>query len=79
MMRNRENLQDLRQKIDLFFDNALPLADQEELLSRVNNDPRCSQMFNKEKCFRDFIKNNVKRTSVSPDFIQSIKNRIRIV
>ena len=76
-MRNRENIQDLRQKIDLYFDNALPPKDQEELMSRVEKDPRCSSMFKKEKTFREFIKNNVKRTSVSPDIIQSIRDSIR--
>ena len=78
-MRNRENIQDLRQKIDLYFDNALPPKDQEELMMKVHQDPRCSKMFNKEKTFRDFIKNNVKRTSVSPDIIQSIRDSIRKV
>ena len=58
-MRNRESIQDVRQKIDLYFDNALPPKDKEELM------------------FRDFIKNNVKRTSVSPDMIQSIRDSIR--
>ena len=28
--------------------------------------------------FRDFVKNNVKRSSVSADFIQNIKDRISI-
>lgn len=78
-MRNRENIQDLRQKIDLYFDNALPPKDQEELMQKVEKDPRCSSMFKKEKTFRDFIKNNVKRTSVSPDIIQSIRDSIRKV
>ena len=78
-MRNRENIQDLRQKIDLYFDNALPPKDQEELMQKVQKDPRCSSMFKKEKTFRDFIKNNVKRTSVSPDIIQSIRDSIRKV
>lgn len=78
-MRNRENIQDLRQKIDLYFDNALPPKDQEELMMRVQKDPRCSSMFKKEKTFREFIKNNVKRTSVSPDIIQSIRDSIRKV
>ena len=78
-MRNRENFQDLRQKIDLFFDNALPTKDSEELMSQVDKDPRCGKIFKKEKNFREFIKNNVKRTSVSPDLIQSIRDRIRIV
>jgi hypothetical protein len=79
MMTHRENSQDLRQKINLYFDNALPQKDQDELLIRVGTDPDCCQMFNKEKNFRAFIKNNVRRTPASQDIIQSIRDRIRAI
>ncbi len=77
-MRNLENTGTLRGKINLYFDNALTKEEQSTLLERVDTDTRCNKMFNKEKTFRDFIKNNVKRSSVSPDLIQSIKDRIRV-
>lgn len=76
-MRNQENANSLRSQISLYFDNALSKDECDSLLNRVNDDPRCSKMFTKEKNFRDFIKNNVKRPSVSPDLIQSIKENIR--
>ena len=78
-MRNQENARNLRSKINLYFDNALSQEEQNSLLNQVDSDPRCNKMFNKEKTFRDYIKNNVKRSSVSPDLIQSIKDSIRIV
>ncbi len=78
-MDHRENFQQIKQRIGLYFDNELNPQDQDDLLSLVQNDARCSKMFNKEKNFRDFIKNNVKRPSVSPDMIQSIRDRIKIV
>ena len=78
-MRNQDNARNLRSKINLYFDNALSQEEQKSLLNQVDSDPRCSKMFNKEKTFRDYIKNNVKRSSVSPDLIQSIKDSIRIV
>jgi len=37
----------------------------------------CNQMFQSERSLRDYIKNNVAKSSVSPDLIQSIKNNIR--
>lgn len=78
-MRNQENTGELRSKINLYFDNALSQDESSLLLQRVDTDSKCSKMFNKEKTFRDYIKNNVKRSSVSPDLIQSIKDSIRVV
>jgi len=69
---------DIRQRINLYFDNALSVEDQQDLLHKVECDNKCSKLFTKEKNFRDYIKNNVKRSSVSPDLIQSIKERIRV-
>lgn len=74
-----ESVQNLRHTIHMYFDNELCNDDCQSLLSKVETDARCSKMFNKEKNFREFIKTNVKRPSVSPDFIQNIKDRIRIV
>ena len=78
-MGNLHNVHDIQNQVNLYFDNALGENEKQELLSRVDNDPRCSKIFNKEKNFREFIKNNVSRPTVSSDFIQSIKDRIRIV
>lgn len=79
-MKNRRNhLNDFRQRVNLYFDNALSEEDQKELMSEVQHDPKCQREFTKEKSFRDFIRNNVKRSSVSPDLIQSIRDKIRIV
>lgn len=78
VMKPQANSFNLRQQIDLYFDNALTPEDQKDLLHKVECDQTCSQLFQKEKTFRDYIKNNVKRSSVSADLIQSIKDRIRV-
>lgn len=75
----QETIRDLRQRINMYFDNELNTDDCQSLLKKVENDPGCNQLFNKEKTFREYIKTNVKRPAVSPDLIQSIKDRIRIV
>jgi len=69
---------DLRQQINLFFDNALSPEDSKDLLHKVECDQKCCKLFTKEKNFRDYIKSNVKRSSVSPDLIKSIKDRIKV-
>ena len=78
-MQSRTNdLQNFRKQVDLYLDRALNSEDEKELLDRVNHDPNCGKVFSKEKNFRNFIKNNVKRSEVTPDFIQAIKNKIKI-
>lgn len=66
----------LKKQINLFLDNELPTEDHQALMHRVESDPRTNKIFNREKDFRDFVKNNVKRPSVSPVFIQNLKERI---
>ena len=68
-----------RDQVDLYFDNALQQDDQQRLLQQVSSDPDANQMFQEAKNFRDFIKNNVKRQKVSPELINSIKERIKLV
>ncbi len=78
-MGNLHNVHDIQNQVNLYFDNALGESERKELLTKVDSDPKCCKIFNKEKNFREFIKNNVARPSVSSDLIQSIKDRIRII
>ena len=78
-MKNRDHLQEFRTRVSLYFDNELNADDERKLLNEVDHDSKCNKIFKKEKVFRDFIKNNVRRSSVSPDLVQSIKDQIRVV
>ncbi|MBK8347779.1 MAG: hypothetical protein IPL08_09145 [Saprospiraceae bacterium] len=75
-MKSFDSVKSLRQQINLFLDNELPQEDTQHLIQVMENDPRSSRIFNKEKDFRDFVKSNVRRPSVTPDFIQNLKDRI---
>ncbi len=77
-MSSFETNKSLRQQIHLFLDNELPKEDQQNLIDKMGSDPRFINIMKKEQDFRDFVKNNVKRSSVSADFIQNIKDRISI-
>ena len=70
------NYQDLRKQISLYFDNELAGDDKKFLLDKVDNDPKCSNLFRKERNFREYIKNNIKRPSVSSELIKTIKNKL---
>jgi len=72
------NMDEIQKRVTLYFDNALEEREKNELLQQVNQDPKCSKIFNKEKNFRAFIKDKVKRPDVSSDLIQNIMNKIRI-
>lgn len=78
-MPNFENMNEIRASINLYFDNALTTDAQQNLLNKVDSDSTCSKIFNQEKNIREFIKNNVTRPAVSPDFIQNIMNNIKVV
>jgi len=71
-------VQEIQNRVSLFFDNALGETEKKELLLQVASDPKCSKIFKKEQTCRNFIKNNVTRPPVTVDFINSIKNSINI-
>ncbi len=72
------NVQEIQNRVSLFFDNALGENERKELLDQVNCDPHCSKIFQKEQNYRNFIKDNIARPSVSTDLIKSIKDSINI-
>ena len=78
-MPNFENMNEIRASINIYFDNELNKDAQQNLLNKVDSDSTCHKIFNQEKNIREFIKNNVTRPDVSPDFIQNIMNNIKIV
>ena len=78
-MRNFETNKDLRKQINLYFDNALANEEATSLIEHIKSNPRAEDMFNKEKTFRDYIKTNFKRSNVSSNLIEAIKNKINIL
>lgn len=78
-MRNFETNKDLRKQINLYFDKALANEEETFLIEHIKSNPRAEDMFNKEKTFRDYIKTNFKRSNVSSNLIEAIKNKINIL
>ena len=74
-MKKNNLLNYFSQQVNLYLDNRLNDDSSENLLNAVNEDKECQNVFNKEKHFRDFVRNNVKRPSASSDLINSIKNK----
>lgn len=78
-MKDRNELQDIRNQVNMFFDHELDKSSENELLDRVNTDPAFHRVFSKEKAMRDNIKKHVRRPGASPDLIQAIKDNIRVI
>ena len=78
-MKNRNELQDIRTQVGMYFDHALDKNSEEEVLQRVNADPAFHRVFTKEQIMRENIKKHVHRPGASPDLIKAIKDNIRIV
>ena len=77
-MGKKEDLQNIRREVDMYFDQALSNQDEDQLLQRVNTDPAYHRVFTQEKAIREHIKQKIHRPGVSPDLIQAIKNNIRM-
>lgn len=77
-MRSQNNLNDFRNKVDLYLDNALSTEESQELINKTKSDPNCKAVLEKESNFRSLIKNNVKRTTCSDSLIQNILNKVKL-
>jgi hypothetical protein len=67
----------LRRKISMFLDNELPKEMHNQVANTVESDAVAGRILRKEKDFREFVKNNVKRPDVSPQLVENIKNKLR--
>jgi hypothetical protein len=67
----------LRRKISLFLDNELPKDIRQEFEQSIESDLTVGRIINKEKDFKEYIKNNIRRPEVSPQLVESIKSKIR--
>lgn len=75
-MQNFNGVDQIRKNVSLYFDNELSKEAEQELLQNVDKDPACHQIFNKEKSAREFLKANIKRSTVSDDIMNQIKKNI---
>lgn len=73
MMRSETSSQ-IKKKIHMLFDNALEQNEAVNILEKVDSDPKYSSVYRKEKDFRDFVRTNIARPSVSNNLLENIKN-----
>lgn len=78
-MQNQDNLNDFPRQINMYLDNELSKDDQTNFLNTVKDNTKYNSMLDNERSFRDFVKSNIRRSHVSPNLIQNIKDQIRYV
>ena len=76
-MENRQNFNEIRQRVNLYLDHQLSSADEKVLLHEASLDKQVQQILDNERGFRELLRTKVHRPQVSPDFINSIKKRIK--
>ena len=76
-MRGPNEYQELRQNVDLILDQALSQEAQDKMMEKVKGDPEFEKVMKTERSFREFVRKNVTRPKVTPEFIQSIKDQVR--
>ena len=77
-MENSNKFNEIHKNIHLYLDQALNEEDQLKMMEEVKSNPDYTQMINKERNFRTFLKNKVKRSNVSSDLIKSIIKRVKL-
>ena len=77
-MRAPNDYQEFRRKVSMMLDKALSKEAEDEIMQHIAQNPQYQDLLNKERTFRNFVRRNVIRPKVTPEFIQSIKEKIRI-
>ena len=65
-------------RVAMYLDNELTKQEERDLLLEIKTNPQLMEFFNKEKSFREFIRNKVQRRQVSPALVQNIKEKIQL-
>jgi len=68
----------LMNRVGMYLDNELTKQEERDLLLEIKTNPQLMEFFNKEKSFREFIRNKVQRRQVSPALVQNIKEKIQL-
>ncbi len=68
-----QSTKEILQLVDLYIDKALSKEERLQLIDNIKHNPTYSKLYEQEKHFIDFVKQNFKRAPVSPDFKKAVK------
>lgn len=70
---------ELTEKVKRLVDNQLSKEDEKALLKEIKDNPTIMDILKREQSFKEYLKMKLNRKKVSPNLIQNIKDKIRIV
>jgi len=70
---------ELTERVKRLVDNQLSKEDEKALLQEIKDNPTVMDILKREQSFKEYLKSKLNRKKVSPNLIQSIKDKIRIV
>jgi len=76
-MRSPEQLENFRNQVELYLDNALTNEESLQVVNDAKDDPQYARLLESESNFRNLLKNKVKRSTCSENLINNIKDRIK--
>lgn len=79
MSKDKYDVNEILQMVDMYIDKALNEEDKRALMNKIQSIPIYSQLYQQEKDFRTFLKDNVKRPEVSAEFKESLKESLRSI
>ncbi len=74
--RHNTNCRCTDERVEMALDGALSRKEQERFLQEVKLCAYCSEKYEREKSFKQFLCNKVSRKALSPSFINSLKEKI---
>lgn len=77
-MRNSEQLDNFRNQVHLYLDNALSNEESLKVVNEAKSDPQLARVFESETNFKNLLKTKVQRSTCSENLINNIKNRIKL-
>lgn len=78
MKNHNDGLNEIKDRISLYFDNALNENDSSEFLNTIQENPVYTQLFNHEKKVREQLKHHVQRSNSNNDLIKRIRDHIKL-
>ena len=80
-MENRRNFNEIQKRVNLYLDKELSKDAEKELLHQMETDTNIREILEAEQGFRELLRKKVKKSykkNITPSFIDTIKNNIKI-
>ena len=74
---NDNECTELLRKVELALDGELTQDQEKKLFNDLEHNPWCLDVYNIEKCFKDFLCEKIERKTVDQNTVQCIREKIQ--